>query len=136
MLRPKRKTSKKPRRALTKPSHWPNRLASDGSDSFLHRIRGEILRKRDPTNPAPAEDTFLTAVAIAQQQKAKSFELQAALSLAKLYQSTGRPADAHAVLATAIEGFTPTPEFPEIEQAQRLLDAPRCCFDSGVSEHT
>ena len=105
-------------------------------DSFLHRIRGEILRKRDPTNPAPAEETFLTAVAIAQQQKAKSFELQAALSLAKLYQSTGRPADAHAVLAPAIEGFTPTPEFPEIEQAQRLLDAPRCCFDSGVSEHT
>ena len=38
---------------------------------------------------APAEEAFLTAIAIAQQQKARGFELHAALSLAKLYQSTG-----------------------------------------------
>jgi hypothetical protein len=61
------------------------------------------------------------AFAIAQQQKARSFELRAALSLAKLYQSTSRPVDAHAVLAAAIAGFVPTPEFPEIEEGQRLL---------------
>ena len=96
--------------------HW--------TDSFLHRIRGEILLKRDPANTAPAEEAFLTAIAIAQQQKAKSFELRAALSLAKLYQSTGRAADAHAVLAPALEGFSPTPEFPEIAEAQAL--SPRC----------
>ena len=69
----------------------------------------------------PAEEAFLTAIAVAQQQKAKSFELRAALSLAKLYQSTGRPADAHAMLAPALEGFSPTPEFPEIAEAQTLL---------------
>jgi len=40
-----------------------------------------------------------------QQQKARSFELRAALSLAKLYQRSNRPADAHAVLASALEGF-------------------------------
>ena len=79
--------------------------------------------KRDPANTAPAEEAFLTAIAIAQQQKAQSFELRAALSLAKLYQSTGRAADAHAVLAPALEGFSPTPEFPEIEEAQTLLAA-------------
>jgi plasmid replication initiation protein len=61
------------------------------------------------------------AIAVAQQQKARSFELRAALSLAKLYQSTGRAAYAHAVLLPALEGFAPTPEFPEIEEAQRLL---------------
>ena len=60
------------------------------SDAFLHRIRGEILLKRDAANTAPAEEAFLTAIAVAQQQKAKSFELQAALALARLYQSTGR----------------------------------------------
>jgi predicted ATPase len=95
--------------------HW--------TDSFLHRIRGEILLKRDPSNTAPAEEAFLAAIAVAQQQKAKSFELQAALSLAKLYQSTSRPADAHAVLAPALEGFSATPEFPEIAEAQALLAA-------------
>ena len=94
-----------------------------GNDALLHHIRGEILLKRDPANPAPAEEAFLTAIAIAQQQKAKSFELQAALSLAKLYQSTSRAADAHAVLAAAIQGLSPTPEFPAIEEAQTLLSA-------------
>ena len=93
--------------------HW--------TDAFLHRIRGEILWKRDSANPAPAKQAFLTAIAVAQQQKARSFELRSALSLAKLYQSTGRADDAHAVLAPALEGFSPTPEFPEIADAQALL---------------
>ena len=53
-----------------------------------HRIRGEILLMHDPANTAPAEEAFLIAIAIAQQQKARSFELRAALALAKLYQST------------------------------------------------
>ena len=49
--------------------------------------------------------------------------MRAALALAKLYQSTGRPAEAHAVLAPALEGFAPTPEMPEIAEAQALLTA-------------
>jgi predicted ATPase len=93
------------------------------SDAFLHRLRGEILLKRDPGNTAPAEEAFLTAIVVAQQQKTRSFELRAALSLAKLYHSTDRPADAHAVLAAALKGFSPTPEFPEIAEAQTLLSA-------------
>ena len=82
-----------------------------------------MLLKRDPANPAPAEEAFRTAVAVARQQATRSFELRAALALAKLYQSTGRPADAHAVLAPALEGFAPTPEMPEIAEAQALLAA-------------
>ena len=74
-------------------------------EAELHRARGEILLKRDPANPANAEEAFLTAIAVAKQQATRSFELRAALALAKLYQSAGRQADAHAVLAPAIEGF-------------------------------
>ena len=66
---------------------------------------------------------LLAAIAIAQQQKARSFELRAALSLAKLYHSTDRTVAAHAVLASALKGFSPTPEFPEIAAAQTLLSA-------------
>ena len=94
-------------------------------EAELHRARGEILLKRDPANPAPAEEAFLTAIAVAKQQGTRSFELRAALSLAKLYQSTGRPVEAHAVLAPALEGFSPTPEMPEIAEAQALLAALR-----------
>ena len=92
-------------------------------EAELHRARGEMLLIRDPANPAPAENAFLTAVAVAKRQSTRSFELRAALALAKLYQSTGRPADAHAVLALALEGFAPTPEMPEIVEAQSLLAA-------------
>ena len=100
-----------------------NETGERWTDSFLHRVRGKILLKCDPANTTPVEDAFLTAIAIAQQQKAKSFELQAALALAKLYQSTNRPADAHAVLDPALKGFSPTPELPEIEEAETLLAA-------------
>jgi predicted ATPase len=95
--------------------HW--------SDAFLHRLRGKILLKRHPANMRPAEDALLAAVAIAQQQKARSFELRAALDLARLYNSTSRAADAHALLASALKGFSPTPEFPEIAEAQALFSA-------------
>ncbi len=90
-------------------------------EAELHRARGEILLRRDSANPAPGEDAFLTAIAVAKQQATRSFELRGALSLAKLYQSTARPADAHAVLAPALEGFSPTPEMPQIAEAQTLL---------------
>jgi predicted ATPase len=92
------------------------------SDPHLHRLRGDILLKHDPANPAPAEEAFRVAVAIAQAQKARSFELQAALSLAKLCHSTGRPAEARAVLAPPLEAFAPTPDMPEIAEAQALLE--------------
>ncbi len=45
------------------------------------------------------------------------------MSLAKLYRSTGRPAQAHAILAPVLEGFSPTSEMPEIAEAQSLLGA-------------
>ena len=84
-------------------------------------MHGEILLEQNPADPGLAEDAFLTAIAVAQPQKARSFELRAALSLAKLYHATGRPADAHAVLGPALEGFSPTPEFPEIEEALEIM---------------
>jgi predicted ATPase len=86
-------------------------------EAELHRARGDIIRIRDPADPASAEQAFLNAIAIARQQATRSFELRAALSLAKLYRATGRDADARAVLESALEGFAPTPEFPEIAEA-------------------
>ena len=100
-----------------------DRLGYRAFEAELHRARGEVLLSRDPVNPAPAEEAFKTAIEIARQQGTRSFGLHAALSLAKLHQSTGRPAEAHVVLAPALEGFSPTPEMPEIAEAQALLAA-------------
>ena len=88
--------------------------------AFPHLLRGKLLLERDPSNPASAEEAFQAGLEIAKQQGARSWGLRAALSLAKLYQSTARPVDAHAVLAPALAGFSPTPEMPEIEEALAL----------------
>jgi len=92
-------------------------------EAEMHRIRAEILLKRDPADAAAAEQSLQAAIAIAQSQKARSFELRAARSLAKLYRAANRDADAHAVLAPAVEGFPPTQQFPELTEAQTLLTA-------------
>jgi predicted ATPase len=96
-------------------------------EAEMHRIRAEILLKRDPADTAAAEQSLQAAIAIAQSQKARSFELRAALSLAKLYRSTSRDADAHAVLGPAVEGFPPTQQCPELAEAKTLLSVLTGC---------
>jgi tetratricopeptide (TPR) repeat protein len=88
-----------------------------------HRIRGNILLRRDAADVAGAEQAFRTALEVAQQQGARSFAMRAALALADLLRASGREAEAAAVLAPALDGFRPSPELPEIEQAQTLLCA-------------
>ena len=73
---------------------------------------GLRLRPRKPSKPP---------LAIARGQGARGYALLASLALAKLYHSTGRRDDAHALLAPALEGFSPTPEMPEIAEAEALL---------------
>jgi predicted ATPase len=92
-------------------------------EAEMHRIRGEILLKRDPADSAAAERSLQAAIAVAQSQKARSFETRAALALARLYRAADRGADAHAALAPAVEGFPPTQQFPELAEAQALISA-------------
>ena len=112
----------------------PERTGHRAFEAELHRVRGEMLLKRDPADAAPAEEAFQTAIGVAERQATRSFELRASLSLAKLYQSTGRPADAHAVLAPTLEGFRPTPEMPEIADAHALLAALQDIDEVKVAE--
>ncbi len=98
-----------------------DRTGGRAFDAELHRVRGEILLMRDPSNTAPAEEAFRAAIATSHQQGTRSFGLRAAISLAKLNQSAGRPVEAHDVLAPALEGLSPTPEMPEIAEALALL---------------
>jgi predicted ATPase len=91
------------------------------TDPYLYRLRGDFLWMRSPGASVPAEEAFQTAIAIANGQGARGYALLASYSVAKLYQSTGRLDDAQAILAPALEGFSPTPEMPEIAEAQALL---------------
>jgi predicted ATPase len=92
------------------------------NESDTHRVRGEILRKRDPANTVPAEEAFLTAIAIAQQQKARSFELRAALSMARLWRDQGKRHVARDLLAPVYGWFTEGFDTVDLKKAKALLD--------------
>jgi predicted ATPase len=91
-------------------------------DAETHRIRGEILRKRDPANVAPAEEAFLAAIAAAQQQNARSFELRAAVSMARLWRDQGKRDEARELLAPVYGWFTEGFDTMDLKEAKALLD--------------
>jgi predicted ATPase len=87
----------------------------------MYRVRGDLLLKRHPPDATAAEVAFARAIEIARSQHTRSFELRAALSLATLYQATGRGEAARELLVSAVAGFTEGPALPEVQQANRLL---------------
>jgi predicted ATPase len=72
-------------------------------DAELHRLRAEILLDKDADAAEEAEALFGQSLEIARSQEAKSFELRAATSLARLWQRQGKRAAARALLAPAYD---------------------------------
>jgi hypothetical protein len=80
----------------------------DVNIKHVERIASEVLEilLHLPFDIVPREGgAKLTAIEVARAQKTRSFELRAALALAKLYPSPGRALEAHDVLAPALEGL-------------------------------
>ena len=92
-------------------------------EAELLRVSGEARLLGPSADPDRAGRDLEAAVAVARNQGARAFELRAALSLARLYQSTDSALGAHNILTAALKSFSPTPEFPEIEEAQTFLIA-------------
>jgi hypothetical protein len=89
---------------------------------FYNGLLAQLEAETLGAETALAEEAFRTSIAIAKEQGARSPVLLASLLLARLHQSSGRPAEAHDILAPALEGFTSTQEMPEIAVAQALLE--------------
>jgi predicted ATPase len=87
----------------------------------LHRLKGEFLLALNPENPTEAEAWIRQAVAIARRQQAKSLELRATVSLARLWQRQGRRDEARAELATVYGTFTEGFMTPDLVDAAALL---------------
>ena len=90
-------------------------------DAELHRLRGELLLLNGATD-AEAESCFQQAIQIAQQQRAKSWELRAATSLARLWQQQGKTAEARQMLAEIYGWFTEGFDTADLQDAKALLD--------------
>jgi predicted ATPase len=89
----------------------------------LHRLKGEFLLALDSEKPARAEACFRQAVAIARRQQAKSLELRATMSLARVWQRQGRRAEAHDVLAAVYGMFTEGFTTPDLVDAAALVNS-------------
>ncbi len=85
------------------------------------RLQGEAVRTQAPAEPARAEEFFHQALAMAGEQRALSWQLRSAISLARLLQSQGRASEARDQLADVCERFTEGLANADVRDAQKLL---------------
>jgi predicted ATPase len=91
-------------------------------EAELHRIAGEIALMSPERDTAKAEAYFERALAVARAQQAKSWELRAAMSMARLWQGQGKRDQARELLAPVYGWFTEGFETFDLKQAKALLD--------------
>lgn len=92
-------------------------------EAELYRLRGQFLAALPDGRPDEASTALLTAIRIAQRQCAKSWELRAATSLARLWRDQGKHASASALLAPVYAWFTEGFETADVKEARALLDS-------------
>ncbi len=95
-------------------------------EAELHRLKGELTLQSPAAGQTSklkeeVEACFQKALDIARQQKAKSWELRAAMSLARLWQQEGRDAEARELLAPVYEWFTEGFDTADLKDAKALL---------------
>ncbi|MBI1260004.1 MAG: AAA family ATPase [Chloroflexi bacterium] len=90
-------------------------------DAELHRLRGELRLVQD-AEPDEVEGVFQRSIEIAQSQQAKSLELRAATSLARLWSANARNEAAKRLLLPVYNQFTEGIDTPDLWAARALLD--------------
>jgi adenylate cyclase len=92
-------------------------------EAETYRFKGELHLREANSDVEQAVACFQRAVDVARRQQAKSWELRAAMSLARLWADHGRRADAHDLLAPVYGWFTEGFETRDLKDAKALLDA-------------
>jgi len=91
-------------------------------EAEVHRVQGALVLAQAADQHALAETCFQHALAIARRQQARSWELRAAMSLARLWQQHGKRAEAHGLLAPVYGWFTEGFDTADLQEARALLD--------------
>ena len=91
-------------------------------EAEVHRLKGELLLAQDASNAEQAEQSFRTAIEISRKQHAKSWELRATSSLARLLDGEGKRNEARAMLADIYNWFTEGFDTADLKDAKALLD--------------
>jgi class 3 adenylate cyclase/predicted ATPase len=88
----------------------------------LYRLKGELLLQQNSDNHTEATSCFQHAISIAQNQSAKSWELRASTSLARLWQQQGKRQEAHDLLAPVYGWFSEGFDTADLQEARALLN--------------
>jgi predicted ATPase len=91
-------------------------------EAELHRLKGELLLQQSSDNRAEAETCFHQALSIVRSQQAKSLELRAATSLARLWQSQYKREESRELLSEIYHWFTEGHDTADLIDAKTLLD--------------
>jgi predicted ATPase len=91
-------------------------------EAEVNRLAGEIALKSLEPDAAKAEGYFEGALAVAPKQQAKSLELRAALSMARLWRDQGKRDEARELLAPVYGWFTEGFDTLDLKEAKALLD--------------
>jgi len=91
-------------------------------EAEIHRLQADLLLKQNLSNQAEAQASLDRAIEIARKQGAKSLELRATMSLARLMRDTGRRDEAHAMVAEIYGWFTEGFDTADLKDAKALLD--------------
>jgi len=91
-------------------------------EAEVHRLAGEIALRSPEPDTAKAQAYFERALAIARAQQAKSWELRAATSMARLWRDQGKPKQARELLAPVYGWFTEGFDTRDLKEAKALLD--------------
>jgi len=89
-------------------------------EATLHRVRGDLLNATD--DRSAAERNYRQAIAVAERQSAKLFQLRASTSLARLRRDQGKRAEAGDLLSPIYNWFTEGFDAPDLKDAKALLD--------------
>ena len=91
-------------------------------EAEVHRVAGEIALKSPEPDATKAQAYFERALAVARQQQAKSWELRAAMSMARLWHDQGKQEEARELLAPIYYWFTEGFDTLDLKEAKALLD--------------
>jgi predicted ATPase len=109
-------------RAITEAIDAVDTTQEKWCEADVHRIAGEISLMPPEPDAAKAESHFARALSVAREQRAKSFELRAATSMARLWGDQGKRRQAHELLAPIYGWFTEGFDTSDLQQAKVLLD--------------
>jgi predicted ATPase len=108
-------------RALTEALALVNKTEARYYEAELHRVHGELLLLRNDLNAAQAESCFRQAIEVARKQSAKSWELRATISLARLLKRQGNREEARTMLGEIYGWFTEGFDTADLKDAKALL---------------